>query len=52
MTLIKKLQLVGGDTDSFFLKISTEINITLSDVHSNLVQLIDFCNYVSECIAL
>jgi len=43
--LIKKLQLVGGDTDSFFLNISTDTNITLSDVYNNLAQHIDFSNY-------
>ena len=44
-SLIKKLQLVGGDTDSFFLNISTDTNITLSDVYNNLAQHIDFSNY-------
>ena len=43
--LIKKLQLVGGDTDSFFLTIATEPHITLSDVFSNLAQYIDTSNY-------
>ena len=43
--LIKKLQLVGGDTDSFFLTISTDIHITLSDVFNSLTQHIDTSNY-------
>ena len=43
--LIKKLQLVGGDTDSFFLTITTDMNITLSDVFNNLAQHIDTSNY-------
>ena len=43
--LIKKLQLVGGDTDSFFLPIATDTNITLSDVFNNLAQHIDTSNY-------
>ena len=43
--LIKKLQLVGGDTDSFFLTIATDTNITLSDVFNNLAQYIDTSNY-------
>jgi hypothetical protein len=36
--LIKKLQLVGGDTDSFFLTIATDNHITLSDVFHSLAQ--------------
>ena len=43
--LIKKLQLVGGDTDSFFLTIATDINVSLSDVFNNLSQFIDTSNY-------
>ena len=43
--LIKKLQLVGGDTDSFFLSIVTDKNITLSDVFNSLAQHIDTSNY-------
>ena len=43
--LIKKLQLVGGDTDSFFLTIATDMHITLSDVFHNLAQHIDTSNY-------
>ena len=43
--LIKKLQLVGGDTDSFFLTISTDTHITLSDVFNSLSQHIDTSNY-------
>ena len=43
--LIKKLQLVGGDTDSFFLTIATNIKHTLSDVFNNLAQHIDTSNY-------
>ena len=43
--LIKKLQLVGGDTDSFFLTIATDINVTLSDVFNSLSQFIDTSNY-------
>ncbi len=43
--LIKKLQLVGGDTDSFFLTIATDINITLSDVFNSLAQHMDTSNY-------
>ena len=43
--LIKKLQLVGGDTDSFFLTIATDTHITLSDVFNNLAQHIDTSNY-------
>ena len=43
--LIKKLQLVGGDTDSFFLAIVTDLHITLSDVFNNLAQYIDTSNY-------
>ena len=43
--LIKKLQLVGGDTDSFFLTIATDTHIKLSDVYNNLAQHIDTSNY-------
>ncbi|MEL7306377.1 MAG: endonuclease domain-containing protein [Pseudomonadota bacterium] len=43
--LIKKLQLIGGDTDSFFLAIATDTNITLSDVFNNLAKHIDTSNY-------
>ena len=46
--LIKKLQLVGGDTDSFFLTIATDLHITLSDVFNNLAQHIDTSNYPSS----
>ena len=44
-SLIKKLQLVGGDTDSFFLTIATDTHITLSDVFHSLAQHIDTSNY-------
>ena len=43
--LIKQLHLIGGDTDSFFLTIATDTNITLSDVFNNLTQHIDTSNY-------
>lgn len=43
--LIKRLHLVGGDTDSFFLTIATNKNVTLSDVFHNLAQHIDTSNY-------
>ena len=43
--LIKQLQLVGGDTDSFFLTIATDTHITLSDVFNSLSQYIDTSNY-------
>ena len=43
--LIKKLQLIGEDTDSFFLNIVTDTHITLSDVFNNLAQHIDTSNY-------
>ena len=43
--LIKHISLVGGDTDSFFLSITTDINITLSDVFNSLSQHIDTSNY-------
>ena len=44
-SLIKDLKLVGGDTDSFFLTISTDTHITLSDVFNSLAQHIDTSNY-------
>ena len=43
--LIKRLQLVGGDTDSFFLTIATDTNTTLSDVFNSLAQHMDTSNY-------
>ena len=43
--LIKRLQLVGGDTDSFFLTIATDTHIMLSDVFNSLTQFIDTSNY-------
>ena len=43
--LIKKLQLIGGDTDSFFLTIATDKHIELSDVFHSLAQHIDTSNY-------
>ena len=46
--LIKKLQLVGGDTDSFFLNIVTDTNIMLSDVYNSLAQHMDTSNYPSS----
>ena len=46
--LIKKLHLAGGDTDSFFLTISTDKHITLSDVFNNLAQHMDTSNYPSS----
>lgn len=44
--LIKKLQLVGGDTDSFFLTIATDTTITLADVFKSLAQYMDTSNYL------
>ena len=43
--LIQQLHLVGGDTDSFFLTIATDMHITLPDVFNNLAQHIDTSNY-------
>ena len=43
--LIKQLQLVGGDTDSFFLTIATDTHVSLSDVFCSLAQHIDTSNY-------
>ena len=43
--LIKQLHLIGGDTDSFFLTISTDTHVSLSDVFRSLAQHIDTSNY-------
>ena len=43
--LIKRLHLIGGDTDSFFLTIATDTTVSLSDVFNNLAQHIDTSNY-------
>ena len=43
--LIKKLELLGGDTDSFFLEITTDTHVKVSDVLENLKECVDFSNY-------
>ena len=44
-SLIKKAELVGGDTDSFFLAITTDTGIGLHDVFETLSQHLDSSNY-------
>ena len=46
--LIKKLQLVGGDTDSFFLAITTDSKHSLHDVFSMMPNHIDTSNYPTD----
>ena len=43
--LIKKLELAGGDTDSFFLSITTDLGVELTDVFQSLGQYFDSSNY-------
>ena len=43
--LIKNIQLLGGDTDSFFLSLTVESNITANDVLKSLESIVDFSNY-------
>jgi hypothetical protein len=44
-SLINKLKLLGGDTDSFFLEIHTSKDISLSDIFKELSCYIDTSNY-------
>ena len=46
--LIKKLELAGGDTDSFFLSITTDLGVELRDVFQSLGQYFDSSNYKEE----
>ena len=46
--LIKKLQLVGGDTDSFFLAITTDSKHSLHDVFSTMTNYLDASNYPTD----
>ena len=43
--LIHKIQLLGGDTDSFFLKLTMNHDTTNADILTNLKQYVDFSNY-------
>ena len=43
--LIKKAELVGGDTDSFFLSLHTSKQVTLTDIFRHLGQYFDSSNY-------
>ena len=44
-SLIKSMELVGGDTDSFFLSITTESRYNLTDVFTDMKAFIDTSNY-------
>ena len=46
--LIQKLELLGGDTDSFFLEITTEAHVTGADILENLKEHVDFSNYPTD----
>ena len=46
--LIKNLQLVGGDTDSFFLAITTDSKHSLHDVFNTMTDQIDTSNYPTD----
>ena len=46
--LIKKAELVGGDTDSFFLSLHTSKQITLTDLFRHLGQYLDSSNYPQD----
>jgi len=46
--LIRQPDLVGGDTDSFFLALHTNTNISLNDVFSNLKEFFDSSNYPQD----
>ena len=43
--LIRKAELVGGDTDSFFLSLHTSKEVTLTDIFRHLAQYFDSSNY-------
>ena len=43
--LIRKVDLVGGDTDSFFLSLHTSKQVTITDVFRHLGQYFDSSNY-------
>lgn len=44
-SLIHKIKLLGGDTDSFFLQLTISIDKTADDVLLNLKHIVDFSNY-------
>ena len=46
--LIRQPELVGGDTDSFFLALHTHRSILLSDIFSDLEQYLDSSNYPQD----
>ena len=46
--LIKKLELAGGDTDSFFLSITTDLGVELTDVFQSLGKYFDSSNYSED----
>ena len=46
--LIRQPDLVGGDTDSFFLALHTDQNVSLSDIFQYLTQYFDSSNYPQD----
>ena len=46
--LIRQPELVGGDTDSFFLALHTDKNVQLGDVFKNLSEYFDSSNYPQD----
>lgn len=44
-SLIHKMKLLGGDTDSFFLQVTVDERKTAADVLQNLKHVVDFSNY-------
>ena len=46
--LIHKLELLGGDTDSFFLSLTVDIQTSSSDILKNLESFVDFSNYPTD----
>ena len=46
--LIKQPELVGGDTDSFFLALHTEKGVGLGDIFKSLAQYFDSSNYPQD----
>ena len=47
-SLIHNIKLLGGDTDSFFLQLTVDKDITASDILSNMRNFVDFSNYPSS----
>ena len=43
--LLKQIELLGGDTDSFFLNLTVDPSVTTNDILKELEEFVDFSNY-------